>query len=85
MPHYEATVRVLDIVEPDTSAARRIVEEQLRAAGFSRCQVVHVGIQGAARRPRRVAERVGENTAGGNLFVAAVVAWGLWFLWLLAG
>jgi hypothetical protein len=89
MPHYEATVRVLDVEEPDASTAKRVIEERLRAAGFSRWQVVHLGLPGAvartARRPQRLLTPIDANYAGGALLVAAVVAWALWFLWLLAG
>jgi hypothetical protein len=89
MAHYEATVRVFDIVEADAAAARRLLEVQLRTAGFSRWQVVHLGVQGAAapatRRPPRVVAPAEANSAGSGLFVAAVVAWAFWFLWLLAG
>lgn len=89
MAHFEAMVRLFDIVEPDPLDARRAVEERLRAAGFTRWHVVSVGLQGAstnraARLPRRVM-RTDVSYAGGGLLVAAVVAWTLWFLWLLAG
>jgi len=89
MAHYEASVRVFDIVEADASTARRLLEEQLRTAGFSRWQVVYLGVQGAAapvpRRPQRFAGSAEANDPSGSLLVAGVVAWGLWFLWLLGG
>jgi len=89
MAHFEAMVRLFDIVEPDPLDARRAVEERLRAAGFTRWHIVNVGLQGAnatrATRSLRRPMRTDMSYAGGGLLVAAVVAWTLWFLWLLAG
>ncbi len=94
MAHFEVTVRLSDVNEADGPAARRAIEERLRAAGFSRWQIVGVGLQGAPkstaqRRPsietRRRSNQPDISRAGGGLMVAAVVAWALWFLWLLAG
>ena len=88
MAHFEATVRIFDVIESDAPAARRALDERLRAAGFKRWQVARIGLQGAIttqgiERPRRVV-RTDVSYAGGGLLVAAVVAWTLWFLWLLA-
>ena len=94
MAHFEATVRILDVTESDAPAARRLIEERLREGGFARWHILSLGVQGtmthavarpaaraarALRRPRRVEV----SYAGGGLLVAAVVAWTLWFLWLL--
>lgn len=88
MAQFEAMVRLFGVVESSAPAARRAVEERLRAAGFSRWHIVGVGPQGATTRsaesPRRTV-RTDVSYAGGGLLVAAVVAWTLWFLWLLAG
>jgi len=90
MAQFEATVRLFDVVETDGPAARRSVEERLRGAGFTRWQIVAIGAQGSmssparTRPPRRPARRETATYSGG-LLVAAVVAWALWFLWLLAG
>ena len=87
MAQFEATVRLFGLIESSAPAARRAVEERLRAAGFSRWHIVGIGPQGATRSaesPRRTA-RTDVSYAGGGLLVAGVVAWTLWFLWLLAG
>jgi hypothetical protein len=87
MAHFEATVRLLDVIASDPPGARRAIEERLRAAGFSRWQIVRVGPLGATTRrvepPRRLA-RPDASYLGGGLLVAAGVAWTLWFLWILA-
>jgi hypothetical protein len=88
MAHFEATIRVFDVIEANGPAARRAVEQRLRSAGFTRWQIVGVGVQGAAARGAGHARRAVSTDltyAGGGLLVAAVVAWTLWFLWLLAG
>ena len=97
MAHFEVTVRLSDVEEPDGPAARRAIEDRLRAAGFRRWQIVGVGLQGAIPKsapqrrtniePRRreILRPPEMGRAGGGLLVAAVVAWTLWFLWLLAG
>ncbi len=88
MAHFEATVRVLDLEEQDVLLARRHIEERLRAAGFSRWQIVGLGVQGTLTRPvrgRRRSTRRDATYIGGGLMVTAVVAWALWFLWMLAG
>ena len=88
MAQFEATVRLFDIVEPDKAAARRSVEEQLRAAGFHRWQIVSTQLQLAvtppAVRPRRRPSPTDASYAGGGLLVAAVLAWAMWLLWLLS-
>jgi hypothetical protein len=88
MAHFEATVRVLDVTESDAPAARRVIEERLREGGFTRWRILSLGVQGAmvhaVTRPVRRARRVEVSYAGGGLLVAAVVAWTLWFFWLLA-
>ena len=86
MVHFEATVRVFDLNDQDALLARRRVEEGLRAAGFSRWQIVGLGMQGVPRaaRVRRRPVRADVNYIGGGLMVTAVAAWTLWFLWLLS-
>jgi hypothetical protein len=87
MAHFEATVRVLDVTESDAPEARRAIEERLRAGGFTRWQIVSLSVQGTmvhrVTRPARSPRRTEVTYAGGGLLVAAVVAWTLWFLWLL--
>ena len=86
MAHFEATVRVFEVVESDSAAARRAVEERLRSGGFSRWQVVNVALQRAATPAVRVRPRPRRpqmTYTGGGLLVAAIVAWLLWFLYLL--
>jgi hypothetical protein len=83
MAHFEATVRLFDLVESDALAARRAVEERLQAAGFSRCQVTKVGVQPSvspAARPHSIRTETGQP--GSALLMAAMAAWALWFLWL---
>jgi hypothetical protein len=85
MAHFEATVRVFDLNDQDALLARHHIEEGLRAAGFSRWQIVGLAMQGAERaaRPRQRPRRADVNYIGGGLMVTAVAAWTLWFLWLL--
>ena len=96
MAHFEATVRLLDVDEADATAARRSVEDRLRTAGFNRWQIINLAPHGALpqgagsrRRPfggaARRPIRADMSYASGGLLVAAIVAWALWFLWLLAG
>jgi hypothetical protein len=88
MGHFEATVRVFDVIEPDGSAARRTVEQRLRSAGFTRVQVVKVVLQPAITHAVRTARQpfpISSTYAGGGLLVVVSVAWALWFLYLLAG
>jgi hypothetical protein len=88
MAHFEATVRLFDVIEPSAQAARRTVEERLRAGGFTRWHITDVSLQGAIThtvQPRRRVTHTDASYAGGSVLVAAVVAWTLWFLWLLAG
>lgn len=88
MAQFEATVRLFGVTESSAPAARRAVEERLRAAGFTRWQIVGIGLQGAIPRSvdsNRRAVRTDVSYVGGGVLVAGVVAWTLWFLWLLAG
>ena len=88
MAHFEATVRIFDVTESNAPAARRAIEDRLRVAGFTRWQIARVGVQGTIPHkiePRRRVARTDMSYAGGGMLVAAVVAWTLWFLWLLAG
>ena len=89
MAQFEATVRVFEISESDPAAARQLVEERLRSGGFSRFQIMNLGVHGAipmrVEAPRRQRTRAQASFAGGGVLVAAVVAWTLWFLWMLAG
>ncbi|HVO24430.1 MAG TPA: hypothetical protein VMW56_12475 [Candidatus Margulisiibacteriota bacterium] len=87
MAHFEATVRIFEINESNASAARRVIEERLRAAGFSRWQIARVVHQGSLTRRVETARRVMRTDVsyiGGSMLIAAMVAWTLWFLWLLA-
>ncbi|MFQ5666561.1 MAG: hypothetical protein ACE5I7_09035 [Candidatus Binatia bacterium] len=87
MARLEATVRLFDLVESDAPTARREIERRLRTAGFTRWQVVSVRSQGSTTHvvtPHRRVTRSNVSYAGGGLLVAAVAAWTLWFLWLLA-
>jgi hypothetical protein len=87
MAHFEATVRIFDVSESNASTARRVIEDRLRTAGFSRWKVARIAVQGTmvprADLPRRVM-RTDASYVGGGMLIAAVVAWTLWFLWLLA-
>jgi hypothetical protein len=86
MARFEATVRLFDIVEADAHAAWRMVEEQLRAAGFPRCRVTGMRLQEAAKpviRARSRPMRTPASYAGGGLLIAAFLAWAMWFIWLL--
>lgn len=87
MAHFEVTVRLLDVVESDAQTAIRVIEERLRSAGFARWHVAHVGLQPAvvpvARPVRRPLPT--EAAYGSGLLVAALLAWALWIVWLLAG
>ncbi len=90
MPQYEVEVKILDINEPDALAARLAVEERLRSAGFKEWRVLAVSPKSrrgaipvtpeSAFRPRRTGSYVGSA-----LLVAAVLAWALWFLWVVTG
>lgn len=88
MAHFEATVRLFDVIGSNAPAARRALEERLRAAGFTRWQILGVTTQGTLARvvePRRRPVRRRDVSYAGGALVAAVVVWTLWFLWLLAG
>jgi hypothetical protein len=86
MANFEATVRIFEVIEANAPAARRVIDERLRAAGFKRWQVARIGPQGTLQigGEARRAVRPDVTYAGGGMLVAAVVAWTLWFLWLLA-
>jgi len=86
MAHFEATVRLFDVVESDATAARRAVEDRLRAAGFGRWLVINVGPLLAtppAIRPRHRPANTDVGYAGGVFLVVTVMAWAIWFLWML--
>ena len=87
MANFEATVHVFEVSESNAAAARRAIEDRLRVAGFTRWRVGRVVPQGTivhrADSPRRVA-RTDASYVGGAMLIAAVLAWTLWFLWLLA-
>ena len=90
MARFEAMVRVLDVDEADEWAARRAVDERLRAGGFARWQVVRLGPRGSTRpgrRYRRVPPRppADLSAAGSGLMLSGLVAWVLWFLWVFSG
>jgi hypothetical protein len=88
MGRFQATVRILDVTEPDAPTAVRTVEERLHKAGFNRWQVVSLHPQAvpisAPRLQRRAVRREVSHT-GGAILLSAIVAWALWLLWLIAG
>ncbi len=89
MAHFEVTVRLLDIVEPNAAAAGRAVESRLRSGGFARWHILKVGLPVLSRPTVRVPEakrtlqRRG-SYASGALLVIASAAWALWFLYVIA-
>ena len=88
MAQFEATVRLFELAESDAAAARHTIETRLRSAGFTRWHIVSVGAPGTLTRTARSSRRpvrVEVSYAGGGLLVAAIVAWALWFLYLLTG
>lgn len=87
MAQFEATVRVSDIVEADAPTAWRTLEERLRTAGFPRYQVLAIRRQKlpAAARTGRRPFRAQATYANSGLLAAAILAWAMWFVWLLAG
>ncbi|GIW45200.1 MAG: hypothetical protein KatS3mg077_2482 [Candidatus Binatia bacterium] len=90
MPQYEVEVKISEVNEPDALAARLYVEERLRSSGLKNWRVVTVSPKARASggptpfvqtyRPRR-----NHAYVGSALLVAAVLAWVLWFLWVLTG
>lgn len=91
MPQYDVEVRISNVNEPDALAARLFVEERLRAAGFKDWRVVAVSPKGraaaGAATPAEVPYPARRRGAyfGSALLVAAVLAWVLWFLWVITG
>ena len=88
MGRFQATVRILDVTEPDAPTAVRSVEERLHKAGFNRWQLVSLHPETArvpARRPRRRTIRHEMSHADGAILLGAIVAFALWFLLLMAG
>lgn len=89
MPQYDVEVRITDINEPDALAARLRVEEKLRAVGFKSWHVVAVAPRpravGLATTPRAPSTRRTNAYIGSALLVVAVLAWVLWFLWVITG
>ena len=83
MPQFEATVRLFEVVEADAIAARQILEERLRNAGFTRYQISSVKLE-SARTPAVPVTEARRRTDQRFLAVI-VVAWVLWFVWLLVG
>ena len=87
MPKFEVRVRLLDVNENDAWNARQAVEERLRAAGFTRWQVVNLRLQDAVSPPRQAVRtrrgRAGESSLAGGLIIAAALAWSFWFWWAL--
>lgn len=85
MAKFEVRVRLLDIAGHDGWAARRLVEERLRSAGFSRWQITGLGVQDAAdfvpKRRVRPIPRPQFGTAANVLLITAAIAVGFWF-WL---
>lgn len=89
MPQYDVEVKITDINEPDALAARLRVEEKLRAAGFKSWHVVAVAPRVRAATPSttpfEMSARRSNAYIGSALLVAAVLAWVLWFLWVITG
>jgi hypothetical protein len=79
---FQATVRILDVTEPDAPTAVRTVEERLHKAGFNRWQVVSLHPQDVHISDRRPPRREMNHTAGAIL-LGAILAWVLWLLWLI--
>jgi sterol desaturase/sphingolipid hydroxylase (fatty acid hydroxylase superfamily) len=84
---FQATVRILDVTEPDAPTAVRTVEERLHKGGFNRWQVVslhpqdvHIPVQ---RLQRRAVRREVSGT-GGAILLGVILALALWFLLLIA-
>jgi hypothetical protein len=90
MPQYEVEVKISDVNEPDALAARLYVEEHLRSSGLKNWRVVTVlpkarasGVPAPLAQPYR--PRRNHAYFGSALLVAAVLAWVLWFLWVITG
>jgi len=85
MAKFEVRVRLLDVTGHDGWAARRLVEERLRSAGFSRWQITSLGVQtaneAAPRQRVRPIPRPQFGATANALLIAAALAVGLWF-WL---
>jgi hypothetical protein len=84
MGRFQATVRILDVTEPDAPTAVRTVEERLHKAGFNRWQVVSLHPQDVYISGRRPLRREMNHT-GGPILLGAILTWALWILWLIAG
>ncbi len=87
MGQFQATVRILDVMEPDAPTARRTVEERLRKSGFRRWQLVYLAEQGRAVPMRRLGHprRVPADPRLADAFgLLAILAWALVLLWLVA-
>jgi hypothetical protein len=89
MPQYDVEVKFTDISGPDALSARLSVEEKLRAAGFQHWQVVAIAPHTRSPIPTGsvppLRSRRSSAYVGSALLVAAVLAWVLWFLWVLTG
>ena len=83
MGRFQATVRILDVTEPDAPTAVRTVEERLHQAGFNRWQLVSLHPQAVHISGRRPLRREVNHT-GGAILLGAMLALALWFLWLIA-
>ncbi len=86
MPKYQATVRLYEVSGPDKVAAQRALEQKLRDAGLGRWQIVNVTpaapplpVRHAGSRSRQI------SRSAGPLLLLGMVAWALWFYWLLVG
>lgn len=93
MPKYEVLVRVKEITETDSVAARRTVENQLRNLGGKSWQIVSISLQDSAAaraqallppQPRRPPRPPSNAGVGALVLISAAVLWSLWFLWALA-
>ena len=96
MAQFEADIRLYDVAETDAVAARKAVDERLRAAGFRRWKIVKIGHQGAVQRPlgrtmprgalyNNPSARARADAGQGAWVVVAALAWAIWFVWLLGG
>jgi hypothetical protein len=88
MGRFQATVRILDLTEPDAPTAVRTVEERLHKAGFDRWRVVSLHPQTvriSSRRPRRRTIRREINHTDRAILLGAILACAVWFLWFIAG
>jgi hypothetical protein len=87
MAKFEVRVRLLDVAGHDGYAVRRLVDERLRSAGFSRWLITSVEVQqptDVIPRPRTPAiARPAFGSAANVVLISAAVVIGLWFWFAL--